>query len=203
MIGHPSNANAGADVGDWQISICGFHPSRLQLDKEGIISPTASMDNSTCYRSGHKRQAYERAAWELCLKVSSLRAHFPRPVSTYPKPSPSSLIKSVPTDHIISFVDMAPCNLSSNVPGTAWYFDSAPDECYSQSESEKGVSIRQPWRAYWPPKSNKMKLAWSRSEFPAVLTWRFDRSQPFDRPWRIWARSTNAMSEKAKSGKCF
>ena len=171
------------------------------MDDGGIVSPTAWKDNSTCYRSGHKRQARERAAWELCLKVSSLSAHFPRPVSTYPKPSPSSLIKFVPTDHIISFVAMAPCNSVENFPGSAWYFDSKSDEYCPQSESEKGVSRRQPWRAYWPPKSNKMKLAWSRSEFPTVLTWRFDRNQPFDRPWRIWARSANAMSEKAKSGK--
>ncbi|KAH7412816.1 hypothetical protein BKA64DRAFT_702932 [Cadophora sp. MPI-SDFR-AT-0126] len=92
---------------------------------------------------------------------------------------------------------MDPCHSKVHVPVTAWYFDSEPDEYYSKSESEKGLSCRQPWRAFWPPKSKRMKLAWLQSEYPEVLTWRFDPTLPFDRPWRVWARSTDAMKEKA------
>jgi hypothetical protein len=29
------------------------------------------------------------------------------------------------------------------------------------------------------------------------LSWKFDRTQPFDRPWRAWTRSAHAMEEQA------
>jgi len=41
-----------------------------------------------------------------------------------------------------------------------------------------------------------MMEAWLRSEFPEVLSWRFDRNRPFDRPWRAWTRSARTMAEQ-------
>jgi hypothetical protein len=37
---------------------------------------------------------------------------------------------------------------------------------------------------------------WLRSEFPEVLSWRFDLTRPFDRPWRAWTRSARAMEKQ-------
>ncbi|KAH7348497.1 hypothetical protein BKA65DRAFT_500723 [Rhexocercosporidium sp. MPI-PUGE-AT-0058] len=44
-----------------------------------------------------------------------------------------------------------------------------------------------------------MRAAWSRSEFPEVVSWRFDRNRPFDRSWRKWSRSARVMEEKAST----
>ncbi|KAK0127284.1 hypothetical protein ONS96_006834 [Cadophora gregata f. sp. sojae] len=139
----------------------------------------------------------DRAAWELCLEIPPPRADSPRPVSMHPISPPSSLHKFVPRNQNISFVTMSSGNSDTQAPGIAWYFDSEPDEYHPSSESEKSAFARQPWRAHWPPKSDKAKLAWMHSEFPEVLVWMFDRTKPFDRPWREWARSGIAMKEKA------
>jgi hypothetical protein len=43
---------------------------------------------------------------------------------------------------------------------------------------------------------------WLHSEFPEVLSWRFDHRQPFDRPWRNWTRSARALEERAVGLPC-
>ncbi|KAH7348509.1 hypothetical protein BKA65DRAFT_550582 [Rhexocercosporidium sp. MPI-PUGE-AT-0058] len=96
---------------------------------------------------------------------------------------------------------MDTCSSGDRAPDTTWYFGSESDEHCCRHESEKRLSLHQPWRAYWPPTSCKTKSAWLRSEFPEVLSWRFDKTLPFDRPWRIWARSARALEEKARSVK--
>lgn len=78
-----------------------------------------------------------------------------------------------------------------------WYLDSEPEEPGTKNESAKTIRARQPWRSYWPPRCHKVREEWLHSEFPEVLSWRFDRTQPFDRPWRAWTRSTRAMEEPA------
>jgi len=76
-----------------------------------------------------------------------------------------------------------------------WYLDSDPsDEAIEDAETR---CDRQPWRSFWPTKCQKVREEWLHSEFPEVLSWRFDRKLPFDRPWRIWARSARAMEEPA------
>src|SRR5882762_6038228 len=62
--------------------------------------------------------------------------------------------------------------------------------------------LRQPWRSYWPPKCEITMQIWLYSEFPEVLSWRFDHRQPFDRPWRTWTRSARALEERATSLPC-
>ncbi|KAK0121807.1 hypothetical protein ONS95_010090 [Cadophora gregata] len=148
-------------------------------------------------RAAIRGKCEDRAAWELCLEIPPPRADSPRPVSMHPISPPSSLHKFVPRNQNISFVTMSSGNSDTQAPGIAWYFDSEPDEYHPSSESEKSAFARQPWRAHWPPKSDKAKLAWMHSEFPEVLVWMFDRTKPFDRPWREWARSGIAMKEKA------
>jgi hypothetical protein len=81
-------------------------------------------------------------------------------------------------------------------PMVPWHLDSEPDEQGRSHELTTVRCLRQPWRAYWPPKSGNVLDLWLRSEYPEVLTWRFDRTQPFDRPWRIWTRSARAMKEQ-------
>jgi hypothetical protein len=68
----------------------------------------------------------------------------------------------------------------------------------SQSGGETGhkpTKHSQPWRFYWPPISQETVKIWVSSEFPEVLSWRFDRTRPFDRPWRTWTKSARAMRE--------
>lgn len=56
-----------------------------------------------------------------------------------------------------------------------------------------------PWRAFWPPVNREDPSQWSNSEFPSVCSWRFDPSQPFERPWRLWTRTSRAAKESAKN----
>ena len=74
--------------------------------------------------------------------------------------------------------------------------DREPNEHGNSPESITTTSLRQPWRAYWPPRSSNVLNIWSHSEYPEVLSWRFDNSQPFDRPWRIWTKSVRAKNEE-------
>ena len=78
---------------------------------------------------------------------------------------------------------------------TAWYLDSSLENENADDETTDLTCHRQPWRSHWPPKCQKMTEMWLRSEFPEVLSWRFDRKRPFDRPWRTWNRSVRAIEE--------
>jgi hypothetical protein len=78
-----------------------------------------------------------------------------------------------------------------------WFLDSGPDSELSPNDDATSIRpIHQPWRAYWPPKTGSILDAWLRSEFPEVLSWRFDASHPHDRPWRCWTRSARAKKEQ-------
>lgn len=57
--------------------------------------------------------------------------------------------------------------------------------------------IRQPWKAFWPPKGAGDPEIWRGSEFPEVVSWRFDANRPFDRPWRKWTRTARARKEES------
>lgn len=50
----------------------------------------------------------------------------------------------------------------------------------------------QPWRRFWPPTLGSEAYQKLQAEHPQVLTWRFDLTRPFDRPWRLW---THAMGQ--------
>jgi hypothetical protein len=84
-----------------------------------------------------------------------------------------------------------------NESSIVWYLDSEPDEPETKNASTKTIHAHQPWRSYWPPRCHKMREIWLHSEFPEVLSWTFDRTQPFDRPWRAWTSSAHAMEEQA------
>lgn len=47
-------------------------------------------------------------------------------------------------------------------------------------------NLLQPWRRFWPPVPGSDTYKKLETEHPDVLTWRFDNSRPFDRPWRHW-----------------
>jgi len=55
---------------------------------------------------------------------------------------------------------------------------------------------RQPWKAFWPPNGAGDPEIWRSSEFPEVLSWRFDVNRPFDRPWRRWTRTARTKKEE-------
>lgn len=81
--------------------------------------------------------------------------------------------------------------------GITWHLDADTNVKATKDEvTETGV-LRQPWRAYWPPRCDKTMEIWLHSEFPQVLSWRFDHHHPFDRPWRSWTRSARALQERA------
>ena len=47
-------------------------------------------------------------------------------------------------------------------------------------------ALVQPWRCFWPPTIGSDTYRKLEDEHPDVLTWRFDITRPFDRPWRLW-----------------
>lgn len=85
--------------------------------------------------------------------------------------------------------------LMGNESDITWYLDSNPSGEGSKDELAAEIRARQPWRSHWPPSSQEMLESWLHCEFPEVLSWRFDRTVPFDRPWRKWTRSSRAMEE--------
>ncbi|KAF2110836.1 hypothetical protein BDV96DRAFT_650453 [Lophiotrema nucula] len=56
---------------------------------------------------------------------------------------------------------------------------------FSQTDSLK-VTPKRPWSLFWPPVPGDALHNWLKAECPGVLSWRFDPSQPFDRPWQKW-----------------
>jgi hypothetical protein len=83
-----------------------------------------------------------------------------------------------------------------------WHLDPEASVEDVKDDPTETRGLRQPWRSYWPPKCEKMMQIWLYSEFPEVLSWRFDHRQPFDRPWRTWTRSARALEERATSLPC-
>jgi hypothetical protein len=71
---------------------------------------------------------------------------------------------------------------------------------YDVSEDCEGTKaltgLRQPWKAFWPPGEVGDTDRWHDSEFPEVLSWKFDANLPFDRPWRQWTRTSLAKQEE-------
>ena len=80
---------------------------------------------------------------------------------------------------------------------TFWFLDSEPKRKASRAISPSVELVQRPWQAYWPPKSKGDLHAWLCSEYPQVLSWRFDPDRPFDRPWRKWTRSARARKEES------
>ncbi|KAF2177442.1 hypothetical protein K469DRAFT_807586 [Zopfia rhizophila CBS 207.26] len=54
------------------------------------------------------------------------------------------------------------------------------------SQDRRSPVIRRPWKDYWPPKEGDDLWKWLSSECPEALTWRFDPTNPFNRPWHKW-----------------
>ncbi|PMD40612.1 hypothetical protein L207DRAFT_582798 [Hyaloscypha variabilis F] len=93
-------------------------------------------------------------------------------------------------------------HLMKQQAGITWYLDL---EASVEEAEDVAIETRpqyQPWRAYWPPKCERMMQIWLQSEFPEVLSWRFDRHLPFDRPWRTWTRSACALKDRAEGMSC-
>ncbi|KAE9367701.1 hypothetical protein N431DRAFT_71334 [Stipitochalara longipes BDJ] len=83
-----------------------------------------------------------------------------------------------------------------------WYLDSEASVEGASDEANETTAQHQPWRFYWPPRCEEMMQMWLHSEFPEVLSWRFDRHLPFDRPWRTWTRSARALQERVGAMPC-
>ncbi len=80
--------------------------------------------------------------------------------------------------------------------GTIWHLDTDTNVKGAKDEATETRVLHQPWQAYWPPRCDKTMEIWLHSEFPQVLSWRFDHHQPFDRPWRGWTRSGLALQDR-------
>ena len=82
----------------------------------------------------------------------------------------------------------------------SWFYDAEQRENSSTQDFSAAEIARRPWKAFWPPRSEENFNIWLRSEFPEVLSWRFDPDQPFDQPWRDWLRS---ILMKDEEGSCL
>ena len=67
---------------------------------------------------------------------------------------------------------------------------------WTPSERGRSETRLQPWKAFWPFTGDVNSDTWVSSEFPEVASWKFDPKRPFDRPWRMWTRTTLAKTEK-------
>ena len=82
--------------------------------------------------------------------------------------------------------------------GGEFYDTEQREQSSSQNFSAEEI-VRRPWKAFWPPRTEVTFKIWLRSEFPEVLSWRFDADKPFDQPWRDWLRS---ILMKDEEGSC-
>lgn len=57
--------------------------------------------------------------------------------------------------------------------------------------------LARPWKEFWPPSIESDVYEWLSLTCPEALSWRFDSSRPFHRPWRAWTRSAAAKREQA------
>lgn len=86
---------------------------------------------------------------------------------------------------------------AETTPMVPWQLDWEEYDSELDMDSRKTtLRKQQPWRLFWPPTSQKILNIWRQSEHPEVLSWRFDRTQPFDRPWRTWTKSFFAQMEE-------
>jgi hypothetical protein len=75
----------------------------------------------------------------------------------------------------------------------SWFYDSEERGHSPAKEFSIAEIARRPWKAFWPPQSEAHLDVWRCSEFPEVLSWRFDPEQPFDQPWRHWLQNLQIM----------
>jgi hypothetical protein len=88
-------------------------------------------------------------------------------------------------------------HLTDKQSDTMWYHNREASVEDAKDEPTETRVLHQPWRSYWPPKCEKIIEMWLHSEYPEVMSWRFDPHRPFDRPWRNWTRSARASEERA------
>jgi len=91
-------------------------------------------------------------------------------------------------------------------PVKSWDFNLEHKERHEQEAKDvakEPTNAHQPWRVYWPPVCHRTRGLWHRSEFPEVLSWRFDPDKPFDRPWRTWTKFTDRSEEQAAISSCL
>jgi hypothetical protein len=69
---------------------------------------------------------------------------------------------------------------SKDGPDVSWFYDAEQREHSPTKDFSAAEIARRPWKAFWPPRSEENFNIWLRSEFPEVLSWRFDPDQPFD-----------------------
>lgn len=77
-----------------------------------------------------------------------------------------------------------------------WFYDSEEREHSPVKDVSTEEIARRPWKAFWPPRSRGNFDNWLSSEYPEVLSWRFDSDKPFDQPWRIWLRTIQIIDEE-------
>lgn len=57
----------------------------------------------------------------------------------------------------------------------------------SDGSDRNGKTVR-PWTKFWPPTPGGELFEWLKQECPDALTWRFDPSDPYCRPWHNWSK---------------
>lgn len=77
-----------------------------------------------------------------------------------------------------------------------WFYDSEEREHSPVKDVSTEEIARRPWKAFWPPRSKGNFDSWLASEYPEVLSWRFNPDKPFDQPWRFWLRSLQIIDEE-------
>jgi|ERR1700733_8860197 hypothetical protein len=91
---------------------------------------------------------------------------------------------------------ITPGSTGADTSGLPYFLDLE----YKLGNEIEGVSskeLQRPWQSVWPPRIGSAEYSSLCVTCPEAISWRFDPSVPFDRPWRLWTRSLLAKQEQA------
>jgi hypothetical protein len=88
-------------------------------------------------------------------------------------------------------------------PDAYWAFETKPDRGHGKDEVTDDTTgtryLYQPWREHWPPAPGSHLHHQLKSEFPDVISWRFDPAKPFDRPWPSWRKQAQVNEQNSET----
>lgn len=82
---------------------------------------------------------------------------------------------------------------------TLAFLDSDPQDLEDTGAHGNERHTCRPWALYWPPSPGDALYSWLQVEHPDALSWRWDPSQPFDRPWQKWSQDARQSGRHSPS----
>jgi hypothetical protein len=93
-----------------------------------------------------------------------------------------------------------PGNIGASASGLPYFLD-LEHKLGNEIGGVSSKELQRPWQSVWPPRLGSAEYSSLCVTCPEAISWRFDPSAPFDRPWRLWTRSLLAKQEQASPPK--